>query len=178
MERIKRTGLTFAIVLVGYWTYALIAVPLIEPSVSISQGQEVAPESPQPRSFEGLFPPGSWELNDPKILETDQGTLLFDDFHPVVEEDPEADPVAAAERANESRTKLTRCSLICRLGGKQDGPEDRPIIVRAPRGAVLVFDDELDPTRGKIGRLMGGQLDGEITIYSPPSEPGCGSPRW
>ena len=38
--------------------------------------------------------------------------------------------------------------------------------MQAPGGAILEFDEPFDLKRAKIGKLVGGQLDGQITITS------------
>jgi hypothetical protein len=45
-------------------------------------------------------------------------------------------------------------------------------VLRALQGATLNFDRPLDVLRGEFGRLIGGRLNGEITIHSPSSQPG------
>ena len=93
--------MSFATVAIAYTAYALVAVPLIEPSVALAppRPKPVVPERLKP--FEHLFPTGAWELDRPKILETEQGTLLFDDYRP----------------SKDGRTmRLNRCTLIRYLG--------------------------------------------------------------
>ena len=42
MQRATRIGGSFAIVLVAYWTYALLAVPWVEPVAELPDGQKIA----------------------------------------------------------------------------------------------------------------------------------------
>ena len=67
----------------AYWAYALVAVPLIEPAAPGPPpgGEEnVAASDLRVREMEGLFPPGSWQLAEPKILEDGQNKLLFQEY--------------------------------------------------------------------------------------------------
>ena len=165
--RIKRTALSLVIVVLAYAAYALVAVPLIEPSVVLatSRGPSL-PVPPRTQSFAGLFPPGSWELDRPKILETEQGTLLFDDYEPL---------------ADRRKMRLNRCTFIRFLQTGKRGPatgdkppgKGRPVILKAMSGAVLEFNRPLDVARGEFGDLEGGQLSGEVIITSPPTGPDC-----
>ncbi len=154
--RFKRTIGSLAIVLVGYAAYAVLAVPMLEPSIELAASSQTATVhanvTPQSRGFESLFAPGSWELDRPKILETDRGTLIFDDYRALPN----------------SRMQLNRCTLIFR-SGQDDQERGRPIVLRATEGAILFFEGELNIPRGEFGRLIGGELSGVVTIHSPPT---------
>lgn len=154
-----------------YVVYALIVVPLVEPSAKFRKSKAVASRpSARPRKLDHLFVTGSWELDRPKVIETDQGTLLFDEYEPM----------------DDGRLKLTPCTVICytEQGKKADSSLStfsnsaplesvrRAIVLRAVQGATLNFDRPLNLLKGEVGNLIGGRLDGEITITSPPSEEG------
>ncbi|MCB9873793.1 MAG: hypothetical protein H6821_06395 [Planctomycetaceae bacterium] len=144
------------IVLIGYSAYSVLAVPLLEPSIELAPSAQSDSKhehaTPKTRGFEAFFPEGSWELDRPKVLETDRGTLIFDDYRALPN----------------SRMQLNRCSLVFRSG--QDGEnEGRPIVLRATEGAILFFEGELNIPRGEFGRLIGGELSGVVTIHSPPT---------
>jgi hypothetical protein len=163
-QRIKRTCTAFFTVLAVYIAYALVAVPLIEPSVAFAPSAESVPVARENRSFEHLFEPGSWELDRPKILETEQGTLLFDDYQPL---------------PDRRKMQLNRCTFIRYLESSRESDEqavgadaqhpERPIVLRAPGGATLTFDQRLDITQGTFGKLVAGKLAGEVVIFSPPT---------
>lgn len=166
-RRVKRTVIAAGSVVLSYLAYAMVAVPLIEPSVKIVESSLPSNPTPEKPRFESLFPPGSWELSRPKILETEQGTLLFDDYQPL---------------DNHRKMRLKRCTFIRYVARKENAvasdklrltAEGRPIIMRAAAGAVLDFDSVLDLGRGQFGKLIGGQLSGEVTISSPPSAAGA-----
>lgn len=175
LARLRCTVLALAIVVAFYFAYAVLVVPFIEPRVKPKSSQPLsAPRNPVEPQFHSLFPPGAWELNRPKVVETDQGTLLFADYKPLAD----------------GQMELTKCTVIAYIEqsvpeAEQPAPgepgekgksvakrrERRPIIIRAPQGATLKFDQELNVLRGEFGRLIGGQLSGEVTIHSPASSP-------
>ena len=154
----------FAVVAAAYYLYALVAVPLIEPSVkrrlAPAEG-EAAENAPGERAnpLARLFPPGAWELEEPKILETDDGLLLLKEYWP----------------RDGGRLELKPCTAILNTptDGAEGPPRKRPVILQAPAGAELQFD-QLDWPRSRIGSLQGGRLNGPVTIRSPESRPGAG----
>jgi lipopolysaccharide export system protein LptA len=166
VQRIQRTLYSLISVAIAYAGYALVAVPLIEPSLTFTAPSLPPVAASHSRSFERLFPPGSWELERPKVLETEQGTLLFDDYQPL---------------DDQTKMRLTRCTFVRYLEssrpaspkGSAGKPSDkgRPIILRAAAGAILDFDAPLDVAQGEFGKLISGQLCGEVVITSPRSGP-------
>ncbi|NUQ64797.1 MAG: hypothetical protein HUU20_20230, partial [Pirellulales bacterium] len=169
MPRILRIAGSFAIVLVAYWAYALIAVPLIEPSVELNQAQPLTEADRRGAIREAnhrlemlrpLFRPGvDWELDNPWILESDQVKLLLRKY----------------TNLGNGRVEIDRCTLVYTPLEPAADPAERvrrSVVLQAPEGALLEFDDELDLRRGRIGRLVSGRLDGPITIRSDGREPG------
>ena len=169
MARVLRIGGSFAIVLVAYWAYALVAVPLIEPSAGrehsgqpseeeLKKGARVAKERWR-KELEGLFPPGT-DLDDLKILEFDQVKLLLEDY---------------TRLDDGKQVEIRPCTMIFTPDGpaaSTDGRTGSPIILEAPQGAVLQFDRPFDLRRAKIGRLVSGRLNGQIKIRSAGKSPG------
>ncbi|HUT89078.1 MAG TPA: hypothetical protein VMY37_06265 [Thermoguttaceae bacterium] len=170
MARLIRIGGSLAIVLVTYWAYALVAVPLIEPSADrhrseIPSEEEMRSLADQSRAswrreLEGLFPPGSWELDDPTIVEIDEAKLLLRDY----------------SRPKDGKTvQIDKCTVIFtphRPGATPDERRRGSIILEAPEGAVLEFNGPFDLRKGKVGRLDSGRLKGPITIRSDGKSPG------
>ena len=85
--QIKRVGASFGAVLLAYWCYALLVVPLIEPS--LTRGKPIEPQGGYGRStdpfqndLKGLFPADAWEMGDAKILRSGTTSLLFQDYKP------------------------------------------------------------------------------------------------
>jgi len=163
MINLLRIAGSFVIVLVVYWTYALTAVPLIEPSLDDSRPAPVSEErirhaekertGQQMAELAALFPPGSLEIKNPKILQSDRVKLLIGDY--------QTEP--------DGNVRIQPCVII--LLPEPDGPAPaeslkQAIVLEAPRGALLRFDQKFDLARAKIGRLVGGRFDGPITIRS------------
>ena len=109
--------------------------------------------------FQLLFPEGSWERDRPIILESEGAKFLLSDY----------------ENLRDGRVRLSRCSIIFLPDGEVDfaNPQKRLIIMQAPEGAVLEFDQPIDLAQFKVGRLIGGQLNGRVEIRGTPSRPGA-----
>ena len=154
--------------LVAYWVYALAAVPLIEPSIDLASSpqpneSELAEAAARPNrrleELQGLFAPGSWELENPKILESEQFMLILRDY----------------ANLGEGKVELRPCTMVFLPHAAQAAPSERnrqAVVLQAPEGAVLQFDQPLDLRRAKVGRLVSGGLRGQITIYSDGKSPG------
>jgi len=174
ISRFTRTVQTLALVLLAYAAYALLAVPLIEPTIELAESVEWESNSRGGVSQTDLtlFPDDAWERGQPKILETNQGTLLFDDY----------------QQLENGDLRLPRCTLISYIDPPSDkdaAPRSesadganvvrpptsppRPVVMRASEGAVLSFDPPPNFMLGKFGRLVGGKLQGNVTIFSPAS---------
>lgn len=170
MPRILRIGGSFAIVLVAYWTYSLVAVPLIEPPATPNRAEQLTDQQRRGamqqanhriEALRPLFQPGDWELENPIILESSQVKVLMQNY----------------ENLGNSRVKLPRCTLVYSPVQPAADPAERirrSVILQAPQGAILEFDEDLDLRRGKIGRLISGRLAGRITIRSAGRDPGPG----
>jgi lipopolysaccharide export system protein LptA len=166
--RLTRIVASFAAVIVAYWTYALIAVPVIEPPAQARKRIELTKKEHEmatnagdrhKKLFAQYFQPGDWELEgNPKVLESSQAKLLIQEYH----------------NLPDGRVKLQPCTIIFfpNAGRKQADGEEQVIIMKAPEGALLQFDEPFDLRRAKVGKLVGGQLVGKITIRSAPARPG------
>ena len=114
------------------------------------------PRPPPAISWKKHFAPGDWELHDPIALDIERGKLLVKKYRTL----------------KDGRVKLFPCTMI--FFPKGQASESEPIIMQAPEGAILEFDEKFEPNRAKIGKLVAGQLRGQITIRSRPSRPGAG----
>ena len=158
----------FAGVVCTYWLYWLIAVPLIEPGIELaaanfsSQDDAVAArqaKSARKQTLERYFPPGSWELVNPAIWETNQTLLLFKDPKPLPD----------------GTVELEHCTLLFFPQPRNDEDADvQPIVMRAAEGATLKFDQPIVLKTVDLAKrkLVGGRLKGLITIERAPTEPG------
>jgi lipopolysaccharide export system protein LptA len=168
MSRPLRIGISFVAVLVAYWAYALLAVPLIEPEVNRQKENDrferdrLAARQEMNRrltELEGLFPPGSWALENAKILQSEQVRLLIRDY----------------TNLGDGKVEIRPCAMVYTPEGPPQTEAERKrqsVILEAPEGAVLQFDQPFDLSRAKIGRLINGRLKGQITIRSDSKYPG------
>ena len=165
MLALRRYLGALSVAIAAYAAYALLAAPWLEPRISRAAASgRYTPEMPVDDSYRALFQPPAWELDNPKIVETAQCTLLLKDYQPLPD----------------GRMEINPCTLIfyAAPGESADGKSlpfarRRPIVLRAPEGAVLQFDRPIDVGRATVGRLMEGTLRGKIHIFSPPSRPGA-----
>jgi hypothetical protein len=149
------------VVLTAYGLYALVAVPWIEPDLTLraaaapSQDDLTAARQLTARYHDLLstiFPPGHWALAGPKVLESPQAMLLLDQWQPL----------------GRNRVQIAPCAALFfpEEPSAASPPGQRAILLEAPQGAVLEFDQPFDPARAKVGKLVRGQLIGAITIRS------------
>lgn len=176
MDRVLRTGGSFAVVLIAYWAYTLVAVPRIEPAARRYDGgspseadRHVARHriDRQLSELEGLFPPGAWELDHPKILESGSVKLLVKNHVNLGKGNVEIRPctfIFTPEDPDADAAELRR----------------RAVIMEAPEGALLEFDRPLDFRRADIGRirLISARLNGRITIRSAGKSPTSDDDLW
>lgn len=161
-HRVLRVAGSFAIVLVCYGSYALLAVPLIEPPADPPRDSSVSGDHwaagrdlirGQLKQLAGLFPADAWELRDPKILASRQVKLLTQQYR----------------NLGNGRVRIYPCTIIFIPDAPGVDPAERyrrAVVLECPEGALLDFDEAFDLRRMKIGRLVGGRLDGPITIRS------------
>ncbi|MFZ1935669.1 MAG: hypothetical protein WBL72_07650 [Thermoguttaceae bacterium] len=168
MPRITRISGSLAAVLVAYWAYALMAVPLIDPPAPpLPPGGNPIHESDidigklQIDAIRPLFPANAWQL-DPektKVLESEHAKLLFQTYD---------------TSQGGGKVVLTPCTIIYLSEDAEATEAQRlreSIILEAPR-AVLHFDRDLGLKPSEGANLLDGQLDGEIVIRSDWKQPG------
>lgn len=159
-SRVVRFVTSLAIVGCAFLAYRLVLVPFIEPAAKPRAVTAETEETPAPDArverWQAMFPPGSWELDQPKVLDTDRGMLLLKELREL----------------DQYRLELKPCTLILFSGG-EDCEGSRLVILQAAEGAVLTFAEPVNLARGQIGRLAHGTLPGAVTIRSPESRPGA-----
>ena len=170
MPRITRIAGSFAIVVIAYWAYALLAVPWIEPPADPHRSDGRLPRASATAAgelvdmrleqLEGLFPPGRLGTRrTQRFSKSDRAKLLFERY----------------KNFPDGRVEIHPCTIVFAYEGPAEDEAQRrrqSIILEAPDGAVLKFDQPLDLNRAKIGRLVGGQLNGQVTIRSDWKQPG------
>jgi len=176
MPRITRIAGSFAIVMIAYWLYALAVVPWIEPSAGahanqpITDADRTAAEALADvglKQLEGLLPPGVLDPAKTKILALDdeRAKLLFQEYH----------------NLGDGGVRIAPCTIVFAHDGPARDEQQRrrqSIILEAPGGALLKFDQPLNLNQARVGRLVGGQLNGPVTIRSDWKEPGPEDDLW
>ena len=176
-HRVRRMILSLVAVLVAYGIYALAAVPLIEPSTQLptsttaeisaaDRAQAAARPNEQRQELATWFAPGSWELEDVKIMETPSGSKLL---------------VGDYRNLPDGWIKLAPLTIIF-ISGDESRPLDQrrreAVILQVPEGALVKFDQPLDLARGKIGNVVAGNLCGPFLIRSDQKSPGPDDDLW
>ncbi len=144
--------------------YRLVAVPLIEPThADIKPIGPASTQSTQLPWWGEHFVEDSWQRKQPKILETPQGIFLFEKW----------------DKLAPDRWKLHPLTIILPQSDSNSAPAPdgkptrrRVILIENPQGAEIQFKEAIDWTSGHPPPVVGGQLNGKITIYSPPNEDG------
>ncbi len=166
LSRAKHAGLAFSIVLLAFVVFRLTAVPLIEPPRRVATNREQrGPDrihnavEEQRRRLEIFFQPGDWELDNAKVLETSQGMLILKDY----------------KTLGEGRVEIRPCTVVLLPDDHEqldnEAKARRAVLMRAPEGAVLQFE-EFNIRMARVGKFIGGDLTGEITIHSRQKDPG------
>ena len=166
LANLKRTVVAFCLVVGLFLAYRVTAVPLLEPEAE--EAEPVKPPWPSPppivsnerfKRYAPFFPPDAWEMKDPIVLESDRSMILMKTY----------------QNLDNGQVRLDPCTVIfVPDGATDDDPAShRVIVLQAPQGALLQFDQAVDLQRGKLGKLLGGRFDGPITIRGTPSRPGA-----
>ena len=117
------------------------------------------------RELAPLFPEGSWELDQPMVLRSPQATILLREFEQLNDESIQVRPCTLVfwgkdEQADSATAQVEETA--------EKRPSRRgPIIMQAPEGAILRFDEAIDLSNGVIGKPVEGRLVGPIRIVSP-----------
>ncbi|MFM8578056.1 MAG: hypothetical protein ACKOCN_04545, partial [Planctomycetaceae bacterium] len=165
-HRLGRTLRVFLLLLAGSGIHRLAIVPLVEPRLAGDVGalEPTAEESAAIRvraesrmaAIGSMFPAGSWERDSPIVLESHDVRLLFKQYHSLPD----------------GRVNLVPCTLVLFPDKRSDG-DGRTIVMRSPQGAVLEFAEPLDLRQGKLSKLVGGSLRGQISVRGSESSPGA-----
>jgi hypothetical protein len=163
MLHLKRYFASLAVVVTLLAAYAFGVAPWLEPPPIARKASAVGlpnvnPTDPTAELLQRIFPEDAWERQNPKIVETDACTLLVKDYKPT----------------SDGKLELTPCTLIFYAAPAAAAGPRRPIVMQAPRGAFIQFDRPLNIAKAEFGKLVGGELPGQITIFSPETAPGAG----
>lgn len=172
-QRFRLSAMTLVVCYLGYWMYALLLVPWIEPEypgdligdgVPVTDTTYVKPVDELRAELKTWFAPQAWEVKAAsKIVRTSQGYLIAQHY----------------ENRPDGTVRLWPCSMVF-LPGESQEPATNPkqkskpdaVVLEVPDGALLRFDSPLDLRTGSVGKLLGGKLQGEVIVRSRMREPG------
>ena len=151
---------------IAYWGYARIVVPWIEPKLAdriaglehldqAHKDYKISDEKFRP-FIDSLFPQGSWERGENvAIVSSGEFLLLMQDYR----------------RLDDGRLHLNPCTIVYRTDGNLETKNARTWTVQAEEGAVVTFDQDIDPKSGKLGNPQSGYLAGRVVISGSPTAP-------
>jgi hypothetical protein len=169
LTRLLHSMVTLGAIIVAYELYVLTVVPLLEPPHVVARKQERITEKDREyanravgkyqRLLSAYFAPDHWsQIREPKVIESGAVMLVLDDY----------------DRHDDNRVDMTHFALVIFPTPRDQSaaPPRDAIILEAPQGAHLQFDDHFHPERGQIGQIVRGVFPGPITIRSDMKEPG------
>jgi hypothetical protein len=177
-RRLTRSAIVLAVLVAAYNAYALLAVPLMEPSLELVEKRRVGRGeldriASSPSQYQQLlsnyFPQDHWsQTRPPKVIAsaTEQAMLVFDDFTRRAREG------ATSEQPSTTLVDIDRIALLVFPTPPREGilPPRDAIVLEAPGGAHLEFDD-FRPEIGRIGQILRGEFPGPIHIHSDMNQP-------
>lgn len=169
IPRLLRSAVTLAVLVAVYQGYVWTVAPIIEPPLAKKTTGTIT-DVEREESYEAFdryrdllasyFPEGHWSLTDPLPM-----VLLRDRMMLVLK---------GRRRHDDGSLNWDRCAALLLPSDWEFGapaPRDT-VIVEAPGGVYLKFDEEFNPASGKTGQIIGGRFPGLITIRSDMKEPG------
>ncbi|MGI9456597.1 MAG: hypothetical protein ACR2NU_08550 [Aeoliella sp.] len=163
-----RSAVTLVALVVIYQVYVLTIAPLVEPP-AIARSNKTVTDQQRRGSYEAIdryqallaayFPADHWSLvTAPKVIRVDELMFVLKDY----------------QRHDNGSIDLEECAILVLPKDWQLGaaPPRETIILEAPGGAHLQFDDDFQPARGKAGRIVKGEFPGELVIRSDMKLPG------
>ncbi len=154
VARLRRTVLSLLGVSTAFVVYAFCIVPFIEPreqpdghSAETQVDMSSTSTDQYVRELTPLFPEGSWELDQPKVLRSEQATILLQEF----------------EELDDGRLHVRPCTIVL-YGSNRNAKDGGPTIMQAPQGAKIAFDEPLNLSSRLPGKPVSAQLVGGIRI--------------
>ncbi|TWU29683.1 hypothetical protein [Bythopirellula polymerisocia] len=166
--RLTHAAVAFAITVVVYQVYVLLAVPLLEPNrranlidlaeLDLAAKPRVATHKHR-EMLAAYFPADHWTLQKPpKSFDNGQAMILVDDYQP----------------HESGQVRVQKCALLFfpheRVMGET--PPRDAVILEAPHGAILQLDEGFLAGFKGVGRMQWAKLLGEITVRSDMREQG------
>lgn len=167
-SRLKRTAISFLAVLLAFGVYRIAAEPLVDPRQEDKRMPKATAAEPVPLAQQNrlgpylrFFPEGSWERNNPMVMESNTAKVVIGKYE-----------VGDGRGLNRNQLKLEPCTLIFLPDGEAETINNRQrVIVMRTERAILQFENEIDMRTGQLGKLIGGDIPGPVTIYSAATRP-------
>ncbi|MEM8670679.1 MAG: hypothetical protein AAGG48_24345 [Planctomycetota bacterium] len=128
--------------------YQNLIVPWMQPPMMNAIGIPPESESKATNNFQDLFPEGAWQHGVCKQLQTSTGTLLFQKW----------------EQISDDQWKLWPVTVI--IGrGMSASENSSPVIIEADSGAEIQFTQSLDVMSGGAPPISRGRILGDVHIF-------------
>lgn len=175
-RRLLRSVIVLAALLGAYQAYVTFAVPRMEPSLAVREQRRANRDELDNGAkavtkyqllLSNYFPKDHWsQVRPPKVFAngTEKAMLVIDEYTRHQE---------GGDNDRSTQVDIKRFAMLMFPTPPHEGvtaPRDA-IILEAPQGARLIFDD-FHPELGKIGQITRGEFPGPITIRSDMHEPG------
>ncbi|MEM7475167.1 MAG: hypothetical protein AAF483_09265 [Planctomycetota bacterium] len=145
--------------LVALILYALVVVPIVEPQDRQPTKSKIfSPSLPTDYWWQGFFPEGSWQTENPKIINTSRGILLAKEWDEVDETTISFKPITMImPQTQAGRDAIERNELGAVT--RQD-----MWIVSAEEGATIHFEEAFSNFGGSVPKIKRGELSGAIEV--------------
>jgi len=128
--------------------YQNVAAPYMRAPLVDVIGVLPGGESYSSNSLQDLFPEGAWQRGTCKQLQTSTGTLLFEQW----------------KQISEDQWKLWPVTVV--IGRGMSGAQNEsPVIIEANQGAEIKFTQSLDVMSGGAPPISRGRIIGPVHIY-------------
>ena len=146
--------------LIGMGVYWLVALPWLEPRANVVVKPIATPISDAKDTpwWSHFFLPGAWQNNNPTVVRTEDGILLFQDWKPLAPD----------------RWSVSPLTIIVPRGKRPMNGQvsaDQVLFIENPEGAEIQFQDAFD-LAGPPPPVVGGHLSGPVRIVGPNSSTG------
>ncbi|MCR9295796.1 MAG: hypothetical protein NXI32_24010, partial [bacterium] len=143
-------------ILIAMGVYVVTVARWIEPqNVNAERSTLVSRKLPDNQWWQALFAEGSWQTQNPKIIETQQGILLSKSW----------------ESIDEKTWRLAPLTMIMRPSSDEFRPaghtaEQPPAtwVISAEQGATIHFEEPPDITGSSVPTIVRGDLSGAIEV--------------
>lgn len=157
-QSIKQYLTALGLVLLTMFAYRWTVVPTIEPTGEVKPQPIVYQSGIQTSQWwHRHFPPEAWQRDQPKVLQTPRGILLFKNFAQLGPDQWRLEPLTMIIPQSDKKVEAQQ-------EGDQTLVDQDVLVVEAERGAVIQFREAFDWTKGKTPPVIGGRLEGQILI--------------